>query len=100
MWNTVILSPPAGEESIFSFCFESERILRFASARALRRMTKELVPQTVQPCRKRRKVRYVSHLRCSNFLWPAYPALPGWANLWRASGALAFARPIRDLRIG
>jgi hypothetical protein len=31
--------------------------------------------------------RNVSHLRCSELGLPGFPALPGWAKLWRASGA-------------
>jgi len=38
----------------------------------------------------------VSHLRCLNFVRPLFPALPGWATFCRASGALTFARSIRD----
>src|SRR5712692_5854758 len=93
MPNTVILSPPRRAKNLSqAFVLNQEGF--FASPRMT---TRGLFPQTVQPRRKRCKV---SHLRCSNFLWPPFPALPGWANFWRASGALALARPIRDLLIG
>jgi hypothetical protein len=96
MWNIVILSPPRRAKNLSS-AFDWNLEAFFASARALRRMTKGLLPQTALPCRKRRKL--MSHLRCSKFLWPPVPALPDWATFCRAPGALALPRPIRDLRI-
>src|SRR3981189_1067307 len=43
--------------------------------------------------------RYVSHLRCSEFLTPPFPALPGWATFFRASGAPVFSRSFWNLPV-
>ncbi len=91
MRNSVSLNPPRRAKNLSSaFVLNQEGFFH-----SPRMMTKGFFPQTVQPWRKRCNV---SHLRCSKFLGSPFPALPGWASFWRASGALALARSIRDLR--
>jgi hypothetical protein len=44
----------------------------------------------------RSRNQYVSHLWCSEFLLPSFPALTGWATLCRASSAPALPRSDRN----